>query len=674
MNDTSPQIRHQELCALLRHHNHCYYVLDRPEISDAEYDTFFRELLDLESRYPELKTEASPSQLVGATPQDKFSPVKHAMPMLSLRNAKDENEFRDFDASIRKLLATEDEIDYLCEMKFDGVAIELTYEQGQLTVGSTRGDGQIGENVTDNIRTIASIPRSLPTGAPAILDVRGEIYIDLAEFRQLNQTRQDEGEKTFANPRNAAAGSLRQLDAAITAKRPLQLFCYGTGRYDQTGVATQQEMLKKLAELGFRINTAGTSLQRGADNVIACYNRLLEDRDHLPYEIDGVVIKVNDLSLQQELGELSRAPRWAIAFKFPPRQAITTVENIGLQVGRTGAITPVAHLKPVDVSGVTVSRASLHNWDEISRLDVRIGDHVVVERAGDVIPDVVKVLTEKRSGAEEEVPLPHSCPECAAPVSKQAGEVVPRCTNLACPAQKIERLKHFVSKNAMDIAGLGEKQLQQLIRQGKINDPADIYRLEKDDLFAMERMGDVLANKLLAAIDESRSRPLSRLLFGLGIRHVGEHTARILAKRFNSLMAIGQASEETLRNIHEIGGKVTDSIAEYFGKPESIALIEKLAASGVEPTAEAVVQQDGPLNGETVVITGSLEKMSRKEAESIVERLGGRASGSVSKKTSLVVAGPGAGSKLEKARQLGIKVFSEDDFLQLVEREEADDE
>jgi len=668
MNDSVHIKRHQELSDLLAHHNHCYYVLDRPEISDAEYDQLFRELVALETAYPELKTTDSPSQKVGAAPLEKFAPVRHALPMLSLRNVKDEAEFREFDTSIRKLLATSDEIDYLCEMKLDGVAVELTYEQGKLVVGSTRGDGQTGENITENLRTIADIPQLLPGQAPDILDVRGEVYIDLEAFQQLNLSRQDEGEKTFANPRNAAAGSLRQLDAGATAKRPLKLFCYGTGRVAGLAAETQQELLAQLADLGFPVNAEGTSRQRGVDAVIACYNRLLAGRDNLLFEIDGVVVKVNNLALQQELGELSRAPRWAVAFKFPPRQATTVVENIGLQVGRTGAITPVAHLRPVDVSGVTVSRASLHNWDEIARLDVRIGDHVVVERAGDVIPDVVKVLVEKRTGSEVPVPRPLSCPECHATVSQPVGEVVPRCTNLGCPAQRIERLKHFVSKNAMDIAGLGEKQLQQLIAQGKISNPADIYRLQKDDLFSLERMGEVLANKLLAAIGESRTRPLSRLLFGLGIRHVGEHTARILAKRFKSLEELGRAEIDNLQDIHEIGDKVSESIVDFFSRHENVVLMEKLLNAGVAPTAEDVVQQDGPLTGQTVVVTGTLERLSRKEAENLIERLGGRAAGSVSKKTSLVVAGPGAGSKLEKARQLGIEVLSEDDFLKRVDQ------
>lgn len=668
MNNFTDKTRHRELCEILDFHNYRYYVLDRPEISDVDYDNLFRELLEIENRHPELRTPDSPSQKVGARPLDKFAPVDHAVPMLSLRNVKDEDEFRDFDAGLKRLLAREDDFEYLCEMKLDGVAVELTYENGRLVVGSTRGDGVVGENITENIRTIDLVPDQLAssTEASKVLDVRGEVYIDLDDFRDLNRVRLENGEKTFANPRNAAAGSLRQLNAETTAERPLKIFMFGTGRFEPSGVETQEKLLHHLANLGLPVNTAGTSLAKGVDGVIACYHRFQDMRDRLPYEIDGVVVKVNDIALQQELGELSRAPRWAVAFKFPPRQATTIVEDIGLQVGRTGAITPVAHLRPVDVSGVTVSRASLHNWDEISRLDVRVGDHVVVERAGDVIPDVVRVLPEKRSGRETKILLPGTCPECGSAVSKKDDEVVPRCPNPHCPARVIERLKHFVSKNAMDIAGLGEKQLQQLIDAGKIRDAADVYRLKKSDLFAIDRMGEVLAEKLHNSIDASRRRPLSRLVYGLGIRHVGEHTARILARRFDSLDEISSASAQELLNIHEIGQKVAASIADFFSAPDNMALIDKLHAAGVTPTTEMIVQQDGPLSGQTVVVTGSLEKLSRKDAESLIEKLGGRAAGSVSKKTDFVVAGPGAGSKLSRAQTLGIKVLSEEDFLQFV--------
>ncbi|TRO78946.1 NAD-dependent DNA ligase LigA [Trichloromonas acetexigens] len=660
--------RHAELREALRRHNHNYYVLDAPEISDAEYDELFRELLALETRYPQLAETDSPSRQVGAPPSEKFAPVLHALPMLSLRNVKSEEEFMEFDASLRKtFLAQGSDIDYLCEMKLDGVAVELTYEQGELVLASTRGDGQTGEDITENLRTLASVPRRLNPPFPALLDVRGEVYIELADFQHLNREQEEAGERSFANPRNAAAGSLRQLNSAITARRPLRIFCYGFGRWEGPLPATQGEALAELRRLGLRVNLEGTSRARGAQEVVARFRQLLAGREELPFEIDGMVVKVDELELQRELGELSRSPRWAVAYKFPPRQAETVLEKVVLQVGRTGAITPVAQLRPVNVSGVNVSRASLHNWDEIARLDIRVGDHVLVERAGDVIPDVVKVLTEKRTGAEIPIPLPESCPECDGPVTRKPGEVVPRCVNPHCPAQALERLKHFVSRDAMDIDGLGEKQLLQLIDLGKLQTVADLYRLTRDDLFRMERMGEVLADKLLQAIAASKTRPLSRLLFGLGIRHVGSHTARLLAKRFSGLDTLAAAEPGQLTEIHEIGDKVAESLRDYFANPANLLLLRELEELGLRPTDEAVVQSDGPLRGKTLVITGNLASLSRKEAEALVERLGGRASGSVSKKTDFVIAGPGAGGKLEKARQLGLRIIDEEEFLRMTE-------
>ena len=428
----------------------------------------------------------------------------------------------------------------------------------------------------------------------------------------------------------------------------------------------------ELRRLGLRVNLEGTNRARGAQEVVARFRQLLDGRDGLPFEIDGMVVKVDELDLQRELGELSRSPRWAVAYKFPPRQAETVLEKVVLQVGRTGAVTPVAQLRPVNVSGVTVSRASLHNWDEITRLDIRVGDHVLVERAGDVIPDVVKVLTEKRTGAESPIPLPERCPECDGPVTRKPGEVVPRCGNSHCPAQALERLKHFVSRDAMDIEGLGEKQLLQLIDLGKLKTVADLYRLTRDDLFQMERMGEVLADKLLQAIAASKTRPLSRLLFGLGIRHVGSHTARLLAKRFTGLDTLAAADPGQLTEIHEIGDKVAESLRDYFANPANLLLLRELGELGLRPTEEAVVQSDGPLRGKTLVITGNLAALSRKEAETLVERLGGRASGSVSKKTDFVVAGPGAGGKLGKAQQLGIRILDENEFLRLTETGETE--
>jgi DNA ligase (NAD+) len=666
MADAATRQRHTALCNEIYHHNRLYYQLDTPVISDAEYDALFRELLALEAAHPELVSPASPSQRVGAAPQEKFATVRHAVPMLSLKNVKNPKEFEEFDISIRgTFLALRDDIEYACEMKLDGVAVELTYQDGRLVNGSTRGDGFTGESILDNLMSITGIPQRLSAPHPRLLDVRGEVYMELAEFQRLNRRQEEAGERTFANPRNAAAGSLRQLNATVTAGRPLKLSCYGVGRLEGATAATQFELLQRLQQWGLPVNLAETAVVRGAAAAIGYYRQLLAQRETLPFEIDGMVVKVNALALQQELGELSRSPRWAVAFKFPPRQAETVVEAVGLQVGRTGAITPVAHLRPVEISGVTVARASLHNWDEIARLDLRIGDRVVVERAGDVIPDVVKVLADRRSGAERPVPLPQVCPECAAPVHKVAGAVVPRCTNPHCPAQTIQRLRHFVSRDAMDIEGLGEKQLTQLIAGGRIEDVADLYRLTSDDLFAMERMGEVLAAKLLQAIDASRTRSLSHFLLALGIRHVGEHTAKLLAKRFASLDELAKADREQLKQIHEVGDKVADAVVDFFANPTNLLLLDKLQQLGVRPTPEATVQQAGPLAGLTLVITGTLTRMGRSEAEALVERCGGRAAGAVSKKTDYLVAGSNAGSKLERALALGIKVIDEEQFLQM---------
>ncbi len=670
MNDSIKQL-YADLCTQLIHHNQRYHIMDEPEITDAEYDLLFRELQTLEAEHPELVTPQSPTQQVGAPLSEKFTQVKHAVPMLSLKNAKNPQEFSDFDHSIRQtFLARDEELEYACEMKLDGVAVELTYENGRLTRASTRGNGHIGEDITENVSTLPTVPQQLIAPYPALLDVRGEVYIDLDDFRLMNRRQEEQGDKTFANPRNAAAGSLRQIDAEVTASRPLKIFCYGIGRLSGEQPRTQQNMLQALEQWGLRVNLTETKLASGVAAVIDQYEDLVARRDSLPYEIDGVVVKVNELALQEELGEVNRRPRWAIAIKFPPRQAQSIVEDVVLQVGRTGAITPVAQLKPVKVSGVTVARASLHNWDEIARLGLMIGDHVTVERAGDVIPDVVKVITEQRTGQEQPIPFPEHCPECGADVQKNPDEVVPRCVNSHCPAQTIECIKHFVSRNAMDIDGLGEKQLAQLISLGKIADVADLYTLTIDDLFAMERMGEVLARKLLQSIETSKTRPLSQLLFGLGIRHVGEHTAKLLARHFGSLDALTKAELEQLKQIHEIGETVALSIIDYFNDPTRLQLLERLNKAGLTPKVEEVIQQNGLFSGKTFVFTGALSLFSRQNAEKQVEQFGGRAAKSVSKKTNYVVAGPGAGSKLERARELNIKILSETEYLELIENAE----
>jgi len=670
MNLETARGRHIELAKQLHHHSHCYYVLDRPEISDAEYDTLFRELLDLEKSYPELVSADSPSQRVGAAPLDKFESVRHNLPMLSLENALDPDDIREFDARTKRFLSRNDDIDYACELKLDGVAVELVYRHGVLEVGTTRGDGVSGENISENLRTIPSIPLRLADEAPELVEVRGEVYIDLDDFQRLNRQREEEGLAVFANPRNAAAGSLRQLDSRETARRPLKIFCYGSGEISDDEAKGQQELLERFARWGLRVNLAETRVVTGIEPVIAWYYELIERREQLPYEIDGVVVKVNSRDLQRELGEKTRTPRWAIAFKFPPRQAETVVEDVLLQVGRTGAITPVAALKPVEVSGVMVSRASLHNWDEIERLDLRIGDTVVVERAGDVIPDVVKVLSEKRTGAEREVPLPQTCPECDAPVARLEGEVVPRCQGLACPAQLKESLKHFASRNAMDIDGMGDRYIDQMLRLGLVSSIADLYTLSRDELFKFERMGDKLADKLLAAIAASRQRPLQRFLFGLGIRNVGAHLAKVLAQQFGSLEQLSRATAEELLAIHEVGPQVAESVTTFFASDKNREILATLEAAGVKPQ-EAEKLAGGPWSGKTFVFTGTLEQFGRKEAKEIVERLGGRAAGSVSKKTDFVIAGSEAGSKLDKARSLGVPVLSEDEFRNMLEEVES---
>jgi DNA ligase (NAD+) len=667
MDQIQARRRHRLLAELIRHHNRLYHELDRPEISDAEFDALFRELLELETAWPELDTPDSPSRMVGAAPAAKFSPVRHAQPMLSLKNAKNEAEFNNFDKSLREtFLAGAAEIEYVCEMKLDGVAVELTYERGRLVQASTRGDGSTGEDITENIRTIAVLPETLTTPCPALVDIRGEVYYELGDFQELNRRQLEAAAKTFANPRNAAAGTLRQLDASITASRPLKIFCYGIGRLEGTTAATHSSLLEQFRTWGLPVNLEHTRVAMGSLEVLAQYQTLQAGRDQLPFEIDGMVVKVNALPLQRELGEISRTPRWAIAFKFPPRQATTRLDAVGLQVGRTGAITPVAHLRPVEVSGVMVARASLHNWDEIERLGVMIGDQVVVERAGDVIPDVVRVLTESRTGIEQPIPRPSCCPECEATVVKNPDEVVPRCSNPHCPARTIEQLKHFVSRTAMDIDGLGEKQLSQLIELGKVRDVSDLYQLTSEDLFALERMGETLANKLLQSIQTSKTRPLSKLLFALGIRHIGAHTAKLLAKRFATLDDLAAASSEQLLQLHEVGAKVAESIRDYLTNPDNLQLLNRLAAAGVHPTPEATIASEGIFSGKTFVITGTLERFGRKEAETLIEQRGGRAAGSVSKKTDYLIAGPGAGSKLDKAQALGITILDEGKFAALL--------
>jgi len=667
----SESIRQQyyQLSQQLHHHNYCYHSLDRAEISDSEYDLLLQRLIKFETDFPELITPESPSQRVGSTPLNGFASAIHATPMLSLENAFTANDLVDFDGRTKRYLARTAELEYICEPKLDGVAVALTYIDGKLIRGATRGDGTKGEDITPNVRTIKSIPLQLINNYPDRLEVRGEIYMELEPFQKLNQQRRENGEPTYANPRNLTAGSLRQLDAKLTATRPLTISCYGCGEISGVTPTTHMELLQSLRNWGFKVNLDIVKVANNIEAVVKRYQQLQELRDQLPYEIDGMVVKVNQRTIQQELGEKSRTPRWAIAAKFPARQETTVLESVRLQVGRTGAITPVANLRPVNVSGVTVSSASLHNWDEIERLGIMVGDTVVVERAGDVIPDIVKVITEKRNGSEQPIPEPLRCPICDSPVFREKDEVIPRCQGLDCPAKLKESLKHFSSRNAMDIDGLGDRLIDQLLRLKLVNSVADLYRLQSADLFQFDRMGDKLAENLLQAIATSKQRPLENFIFGLGIRHVGQHLAKLLSRNFSNLEQLAVATTDELVAIHEIGPQVSDSVVNFFAAENNQKLLAELVELGINPQSSNNTSGD-KFKGKTFVFTGSLEQFNRKEGEALVEAQGGRASGSVSKKTDYVVAGPGAGSKLAKAEQLGITILSETDFLELINSEQ----
>ena len=665
------------------HHNRRYYTLDDPEISDAEYDRLMRRLVALETDFPELVRPDSPTRRVGAAPLEAFTSVEHSLPMLSLENAMDGDEARAFDERVKRHLGTEEEIDYVAELKLDGVAVELVYEAGLFTVGSTRGDGKVGEDVTRNLKTVRSIPLRLrQTGAlpvPEHLEVRGEVYIGTTHFETLNRKRADDGEPVFANPRNAAAGSLRQLDSKITASRPLALFCHGLGQVRGAEITSQGGLLEGLSGWGLPVNGEWRRCS-GIEAVIEYYREVLEMRETLPYEVDGVVMKVDDFTLHQELGVKSRSPRWAVAYKFPAHQETTRVLDITAQVGRTGTLTPVVALEPVRVGGVEVRRASLHNQDEVDKKDVRVGDTVVVQRAGDVIPEVVKVVLSKRDGDPPRYTLPTTCPVCGAAVVRPEGEVAARCTGLSCPAQLKGHIKHFASKGAMDIDGLGDKLVSQLVEKGLVRDVADLYHLELEDLADLDRMAEKSARNLLEALrpskdiptdlfEESLERsvtiPLNRLVYALGIRHVGEHVASVLAEHFGSLKAIEEAEAEVLEGIHEIGPQVAGSVAAFFRETKNLETIKRLLDAGVKPI-EGTPRRGDRLAGKTVVITGTLEGMPRAEAERRVKEQGGRVTSSVSKKTDYVVAGASAGSKLERAKILGVEVIGEVDLLGLL--------
>lgn len=665
----------QDLRRRIDRANFLYYVKNQPEISDAEYDRLMRRLEELEAKYPALVTPDSPTQRVGAAPQTEFGVFEHRVPMLSLANAFNEEELRAFDERSKRFagMRQDEDIEYVCELKFDGLAVSLTYVNGIYTAGATRGDGYRGENVTENLRTIKSIPMNLHhtkreapevKPIPSFVEVRGEVILTHTEFQRINEERELTGEPTFANPRNAAAGSVRQLDPRVTAKRNLTMFCYGVGAYEGVDFETHYEILIALGDWGFKVNP-NVKVCRNIDEVVEYIREWETKKEELEYDIDGVVVKVNSLALQSRLGYVARSPRWAIAYKYPAHQATTKVINIRVQVGRTGALTPVADLEPVEVGGVTVSRATLHNEDEIRRKDVRIGDTVVVQRAGEVIPEIVEVVKEKRTGSEVEFRMPDHCPVCGAKVERPEGEAVARCVGIACPAQLRERIIHFASRAAMDIEHVGPALVDQLIEKGLVHDPADLYYLKKDDLAKLERMAEKSASNVINAIEASKGRPLSRLINALGIRHVGERTAEVLADRFGSIDALANATEEELAAIPGIGPVVAASIARFFSEPENLEVLQKLKEAGVAPQAEAR-REAAAFAGKTVVFTGGLESMTREQAEALVRKLGANPSSSVSKNTDLVVAGEKAGSKLEKARQLGVKVISEAEFVDLL--------
>lgn len=653
----------------LTQHNYRYYVLDDPLVSDAEYDRLFRQLVELETRYPELQDPLSPTQRVGAPPLTEFAQVRHSIPMLSLGNVVSRAEMQEFQERIQRFLKNDADIEYVAEAKIDGVAVELVYEHGKLTTGSTRGDGVTGEDVTQNLKTVRSVPLMLRKHGrnplPALLEVRGEVFLATEPFRQLNREHAAAGEPLFANPRNATAGSLKQLDSSITAKRPLGLFCYGVGRLEGVAFASHWEFTEALKEWGLK-PIPQRRLCQSLDEVFAFFDELQAQRDALPYEIDGVVVKVNSFALQRQLGEVSRSPRWAIAYKFPARQATTKVLNIAPQVGRTGVLTPVAELEPVGIGGVTVRNASLHNMDEISRKDIRIGDTVIVERAGDVIPYVVKTIPEKRTGREKRFTMPSTCPVCGAEVEREAGEAAYRCTGLACPAKLKESLKFFGARGSMDIEGLGEKIIDQLVDKGLVRDAGDLYRLTKEQLASLDRMADKSAQNLLTAIEKGKKTTLPRFIASLGIRHVGEATAKQLAEHFGDFAHIREATEEELRQVRDIGPEVARSIAHFFRQSQNRRVIDKLLEAGVH-FPKVTARRDGKFSGQTFVLTGALSAMTRPEAQKRIEALGGKVSSSVSKQTNYVVVGEEPGAKLDKAQRLGVRVLEEEEFLRMIE-------
>ncbi|MBH0162875.1 NAD-dependent DNA ligase LigA [Fictibacillus sp. 26RED30] len=659
MNEEQAKERILELREMLEKYNYEYHVLDKPSVPDAEYDQLMKELIELENNHPELHDEHSPTSRVGGAVLDFFEKVEHTVPMLSLGNAFNDQDLRDFDRRVRDGVGSN--VSYVAELKIDGLAVSLTYQDGRFVRGATRGDGTIGEDITNNLKTIRSIPFKLKEDV--MLEVRGEAFMPKKSFQKLNAHREEEGQELFANPRNAAAGSLRQLDPKIAASRNLDIFVYGVGKLEGHSVDSHDESLTYLNHLGFKTNSEWKKCAN-IDEVIEYVNSWQEKRPDLPYEIDGIVIKVNSLYQQEELGFTAKNPRWAIAYKFPAEEVVTKLEGIELNVGRTGVVTPTALLQPVLVAGTTVKRASLHNEDLIREKDIKLGDYVVVKKAGDIIPEVVNVITERRTGDEIDFNMPTECPECDSKLERLDGEVALRCLNPQCPAQIREGFIHFVSRNAMNIDGLGEKVVAQLFKEKLIQNFADLFKLEREKLLELERMGEKSVDNLLAAIEKSKENSLERLLFGLGIRHVGAKAAKTIAQRFENMDGLMSASKEELLAVEEIGEKMADSILLYFSKPEVHELVAELKNLGMNmeykgPKLVKVEDLDTPFAGKTVVLTGKLSILTRNDAKEKLERLGAKVTGSVSKNTDMLIAGEDAGSKLDKAKTLGIEVWDE---------------
>ena len=650
-------------------HNYRYYVLDSPLVTDSKYDRLFKKLLNMEEEFPELVTSFSPSQRVGAPPAARLKTTRHTLPMLSLSNAFSEAEVGEFDVRLKRFLKRAADIEYVAEPKMDGLAVELVYEKGILTVGSTRGDGERGEEITLNLKTIKSIPLCLQDkvlSIPEKLAVRGEVIMEKKAFLNLNRERKTKGEPLFANPRNAAAGSLRQFDSKITAGRPLDIFCYGIGEARGVKFKSQWEMLTTLPKWGFKVNPHIKKC-KNIKEVISFFHHLDKMREKLPYDLDGIVCKVDEFKLQEELGEVSRSPRWALAYKFAAEKATTKIKRIIVQVGRTGALTPVALMKPVEVSGVKISRATLHNQGEIDKKDVRVGDTVIIRRAGEVIPEVVEVVKSKRRRGEKKYRLPKRCPVCGALVIKDPDEAVARCSGgLSCPAQLKEAISHFASKSALDIEGLGEKQIDQLVDKGLIKRVSDLYRLTKEDLLKLERFAEKSAWNIIDSLEKSKQTTLSRLIFGLGIRHVGEHISRVLAGHFTDLEKLKKAEFEELLSIREVGPQAAERIATFFKQKENLKIIEELEKSGIRYSRRKGSEASRKLAGKTFVFTGELESFTRQAAQAKVEKLGGGSGATISQKTDFVVVGKTPGSKYKKAKKLGLKIISEEEFKKLI--------